>query len=127
MALESFPINNLSPILCRELEDFFDSQDTAHPFQLPQWGGPGSIIKFFRTSGRICWAGTFRLHSPLGRWTPWIRALTAVRGPVADDRQLWRAVADELAETMEKERIIYLEVSPEWIAPSGPDGTLDSV
>jgi len=66
----------------------------------------------------IRWAGTFGVQSPLGRAIPWIRGLIANRGPVCDDRELWEAAADQLAEKMRPERIAYIEVSPDWIQRS---------
>ena len=115
MALETFLTNDLTPPLVREVREFLDSQDTAHPFQFPQWADPGARLMLRREGGKIRWLGTFSVYVPLGWKMPWIRAAVANRGPVCDDRQLWESAADELAETMRREGLSYFEVSPEWI------------
>ena len=118
MALESFLTNNLAPMLVQEAEEFLDSQDTAHPFQFPQWADPGSRFVLLREGRKIRWLGTFSVYAPLGRKMPWIRVAMANRGPVCDDRKLWEAATDELAKNLRRERVAYLEVSPEWIQQS---------
>jgi hypothetical protein len=121
MPLESLLTNALTPALSREIEEFLDTQDSAHPFQFPEWAGPGARIFLLRESGRICWAGIFGLYSPLGRKVPWIRAAAANRGPVCDDIQLWEAAAEELVEELRRERLTYFDLSPEWIQrPDAP-------
>src|SRR5690348_468310 len=100
MTLESVPTDEMSPVLLREIQDFLDSQDTGHPFQFPEWAGPGSRVMLVRKDARIRWLGTFGVQRPLGRTFPWLRALTANRGPVCDDDQLWEAAAEELAKDM---------------------------
>ncbi len=115
MVLESVPSDGISPDLLREIDDFLDSQDTGHPFQFPQWAVPGSKVVLIREDGRICWLATLGLQKPLGRSFPFLRALTANRGPVCDDPRLWEAGAEQLAETMRKQNFAYLDVLPEWI------------
>lgn len=115
MILESVPTDVMSSALFTEIQDFLDSQDTGHPFQFPQWAGPGSRVVLGRKDGRICWVGTFGVQTPLGRTFPWLRALTANRGPVCDDRLLWETAAEELAENMREESFAFLDVLPEWI------------
>ena len=68
-----------------------------------------------REDSRIRWVGTFGLQTPLGRRFPWIRALTANRGPVCDDQSFWVEAAEALAANMREERFAYLDVFPEWI------------
>jgi len=121
MVLESFLTNNLAPALLEEVEQFLDSQDTAHPFQFPQWVDPGSRLVLLRASGRIGWVGVFSVHRPLGWKIPWIRAAGANRGPVGDDLKLWEVAADLLVEEMRREGLAYLDVSPEWIHQSVAD------
>jgi CelD/BcsL family acetyltransferase involved in cellulose biosynthesis len=121
MILESVPIDGMSPALLGEIQDFLDSQDTGHPFQFPQWAGPGSKVVLVRTDGRICWLGTFGVQKPLGRRFPWLRALTANRGPVCDDRQLWDTAAEELAASMREQSFAFLDVLPEWIRQADGD------
>lgn len=121
MILESVPTDELSPVLLSEVEDFLDSQDTGHPFQFPQWAGSGSRFMLSRKNGRISWLGAFGLQTPLGRTFPWIRALTANRGPVCDDHQLWEAAAEELAENLREEGFAYLDVLPECIQQTDGD------
>ena len=118
MVLESVPSDEISPVLLREIEDFLDSQDTGHPFQFPQWAVPGSKVVLIREDGRICWLGTLGLQKPLGRRFPFLRALSANRGPVCDDPQLWQAGTEELAEKMREQHFAYLDVLPEWIGNS---------
>jgi len=117
MALESLPIKHLLAAQLTEIEAFLDSQETGHPFQFPQWGGPRAIAMFLRVSGTIRWYACFGVQSPL-RWAPWIRALTANRGPVCDDGELWSAAADQLAEKMRRDQLTYVDVSPEWVVGS---------
>jgi peptidoglycan pentaglycine glycine transferase (the first glycine) len=121
MALESFPAKSLSADQLAEIEEFLDSQEAGHPFQFPQWQGVRSIAMILRMGGRICWYGSFGVQSPLGRSVPWIRGLIANRGPVCDDGELWNAAAEELAEKMRRERLTFLDVSPEWICESEQD------
>lgn len=113
--MESVPTDEMSPVLLKEIQDFLDSQDTGHPFQFPQLGVPGSRVMLLRKDGRICWLGTFGVQKPLGRRIPWLRALSANRGPVCDDQSLWKAGAEELAENMREESFAYLDILPEWI------------
>lgn len=113
-SLESFPTDNLPETLGLEVQQFIDSQETAHPFQFPQFAIPGSRLVLLRQRGKICWAGTFELHLPLGQKAPWIRALVATGGPVCDDLQTWETATEELVATMNRERFAFLEVSPDW-------------
>jgi hypothetical protein len=115
MTLECVSTSELAPALLREIEDFLDSQDTGHPFQYPQWGGPRSRVILIREQGRICWLGTFGVQRPLGRRFPWIRALVANRGPVCDDPHFWAKAAEELAHKLRGEKFTYVDVLPEWL------------
>src|SRR5271166_2614474 len=121
MALESFPVSDLSAAQLTEVEEFLDSQETGHPFQFPQWGDSKAIAMMLRHGGKIRWYGSFGVQSPLGRRVPRIRALIANRGPVCNDGELWSAAADELAEKMRRQRFAYLDVSPEWVVQSAED------
>ena len=121
MILESVLTDEMSPVLLKETQDFLDSQDTGHPFQFPEWAGAGSRVMLLRKDGRICWLGTFGVQRPLGRTFPWVRALTANRGPVCDDDRLWDAAAEELARNIREERFAYLDVLPEWIRQADAD------
>ena len=121
MILESVLTDEMSPVLLREAQDFLDSQNTGHPFQFPEWAGSGSRVMLAREDGKICWLGTFGVQRPLGRTFPWLRALTANRGPVCDDHRLWEAAAEELAENMREESFAYLDVIPEWIGQADVD------
>lgn len=100
------------------MEEFLDHQETGHPFQFPQWAGPVARVILLRQDARIRWLGTFGVQRPLGHRFPWIRALSANRGPVCDDHTLWEAAAEELAEKMREEGFAYLDVVPEWIWPT---------
>lgn len=121
MILESVPTDGMSPVLLQEIQDFLDSQDTGHPFQFPEWAGPGSQVMLVRQEGRICWLGTFGVQRPLGRGFPWLRALTANRGPVCDDRGLWEAAVEQLAQNMREESFAFLDVLPEWLRQADGD------
>ena len=115
MDLESFLTNDLTPALVQEVEGFLDSQDTAHPFQFPQWSDPGSKLMLFREGGNLRWTAAFGVYRPLGWKVPWIRAAAANRGPVCDDPRLWAAAAEKAAGRMRRDRLTYVEVSPDWI------------
>lgn len=114
MALETFLTDNLSPTLLQEVEEFLDSQDTSHPFQFPQWLDSGSRVALWRNGERIRWSGAFGVYSPFGRKVPWIRAAVANRGPICDDRELWAACVRLVCDQMRQERIVYMDVSPDW-------------
>lgn len=118
MPLESFLTNALTPALAREVEEFFDSQETAHLFQFPQWADPGSKLILRREGGTIRWAGIFGVHSPLGRKLPGIRAAVANRGPVCDDLAYWAVAAEELPGSFPAERVSFIDLSPDWIQSS---------
>jgi lipid II:glycine glycyltransferase (peptidoglycan interpeptide bridge formation enzyme) len=118
MALESSLTNALTPALAHEVEEFLDSQDTAHLFQFPQWADPGAKFLLLREGAKIRWTGTFGVYAPLGWKLPWVRAATANRGPVCDDFEFWAAAAEKLSESFGAERIAYIEVSPDWIQAS---------
>lgn len=120
-SLESFPIENVPETLGVEIQQFIDSQKTAHPLQFPQFAIPGSRLVLLRQRGKICWAGTFELNLPFGPKAPWIRALVASGGPVCDDLQTWKIATEELAVTMNRERLSFLEVSPDWVEPLADD------
>jgi len=115
MTLESIPTDDPSSALVTAAEQFLDSQDTGHPFQFPQWAGPRSRVMVVREGAKIRWLGTFGVQTPLGRRFPWIRSLSANRGPVCDDLSLWEIAAEEVAEKMREEGLAYLDVVPEWI------------
>lgn len=121
MGLESFLINDLSATLLSEIEEFLDSQTMGHVFQFPQWADPGSKIFILREEGKIRWASIFDFHLPFGSRVPWIRAATAVRGPVCDNRSLSAAVLEELIRPMADERLAYLEISPECVEEKRED------
>src|SRR5439155_18057052 len=61
------------------------------------------------------------LQYPLGTRIPWFRSLTVNRGPVCDDRDLWRASLFELIQYMKKEGHIYLDAGPDWVNSSTSD------
>lgn len=112
MTIESFSANELTPPLAREVEEFLDSQQTSHPFQFPQWH-PEAKLLLRRQHGRICWTGSFSVHSPLGRKLPWIRAAVANRGPVCDDLPAWIAAREDLVEHFQGEGVCFVEVAPD--------------
>jgi len=121
MTLESIPTVSLSPLRLAEAEQFLDSQSTAHPFQFPQWAGPRSRVMIAREDGKIRWLGTFGVQKPLGRGFPWIRSLSANRGPVCDDHSLWEVGVEQAVEKMREEGWAHVDVVPEWIWPEKAD------
>lgn len=124
MPLESFASHELSPSLMHELERFLDSQDTAHPFQFAQWSDPGGKLVLLREAGKIRWSGLFSVHRPLGRKAPWIRAAQANRGPVCDDPELFQHSAAQLPDAFRRNRICYIEISPERVQTFSDDARL---
>jgi len=121
MPLESFASHEINLSLMRELEQFLDTQSTAHPFQFPQWSDPGGKVIVFREAGKIRWSGLFSLHRPLGRKAPWIRAAQANRGPVCDDPELFQQATAQLPDALRRNRICYIEISPERVQDSADD------
>jgi len=121
MTLESIPTDSPSSAVVTEAEQFLDSQETGHPFQFPQWAGSRARVMIVREDGKIRWLGTFGVQTPLGRRFPWIRSLSANRGPVCDDHSLWEIAGEAAAEKMREEGLAYLDVVPEWIWQGGAD------
>ena len=124
MLLESFSSDELRPSLLHEVEAFLDSQHTAHPFQFPHWSDAGAKLLLFRDGGKIRWSGLFSVYPPLGRKAPWIRAALANRGPVCDDQALFQQAAAQLPEAFRRERLCYIEISPERILDSAEGAML---
>jgi hypothetical protein len=116
--LESFSTAELSPSLFHGVEEFLDTQSTAHPFQFPQWSDPQAKLLLLREAGKIRWSAMFSIYRPLGRKAPWIRAAQANRGPVCDDPILFEEAAGRLPEAFQRNRICYVEISPERIFDS---------
>ncbi len=117
MAIELIKAGDLSPLALREIENFLDSQDTAHLFQFPQWS-PDSTCAMLREGENVKCVGTFGVHFPIGSRLPFVRAMIGNRGPVCDDPVLWQRAVEEFAQRMRQERIAYFDVSPDWTQES---------
>jgi Acetyltransferase (GNAT) domain len=115
MNLEFYRASELSPLLLREIGEFLDSQNTSHLFQFPQWNSSTGRCALLRESEFIRWFATFGMHAPMGSACPWMRAVSANRGPVCDDHDLWASVTEEFAIQMRRENFTYFEVSPDWV------------
>jgi hypothetical protein len=115
MPLELYAGKDLSQPLLGEITEFLDSQETSHLFQFPQWNAGGARFALLREGGAIRWFGTFGTHSPLGSSVPWMRAVVANRGPVCDDKRLWKTATEEFIAHMRLEGMTYCEVFPDWV------------
>lgn len=108
-------IGACSASLLREIGDFLDTQDTSHPFQLPQWdGGSGAHLALLRREGRLCWFAQGGVLYPAGRFLRPLRALTFTRGPVCDDLELMEVGLRQLMSEGRKRKFAYIDVAPEW-------------
>jgi len=100
--------------LLREIGDFLDSQDTSHPFQLPQWGGSGAHLALLRRQGRLQWFAQCGVVYPAGRLLRPIRALTVYRGPICDDLEQLENGLRRLVDQGRKMRVACIDIAPEW-------------
>ena len=93
---------------------FLDSQNTSHPFQLPDWsasdnteyvlGAHQGFVRIFGRGDQI-W--------PLGRrFNNW-RALTLTRGPVCDDPDSMRTALQQLEKISRVRGLLYVDVNPD--------------
>jgi peptidoglycan pentaglycine glycine transferase (the first glycine) len=106
-----------SPSLIQEIVSFLDTQDTSHPFQLPQWSSGVEYLAVFRRRGRIQWFAQCGIFYPVGRILPFFRALMVHRGPVCDDQELMEAGLHRLIDESRKRGLVYIDIAPEWVAP----------
>ncbi len=98
-----------------EAHTFLETQQTAHPFQLPEWGsGTDSYYFVVRESGQIRAFARCDTLWPLGKGLDRIRALALTRGPVCDDRALMQQSLLLLAELCRSHRYAYLDVNPDY-------------
>jgi hypothetical protein len=97
-----------------EISEFLDTQDTSHPFQLPQWSGSGAHLAWLRHEGRIRWFAQCGVLYPAGRFLRSIRALTVNRGPVCDDLELMETGLQHLVAEGRKQGLAYIDIAPEW-------------
>ena len=125
MALELFTPKDLSPALTQEIVRFLDSQTTSHPFQFPQWADSGTRFALLRRENRILWFANCGTQFPLGTRLAGFRAMSVNRGPVCDDREVWRAGLNELLERMRGEGLVYLNVVPDWLQEPEPQSIPD--
>lgn len=103
-----------SAALTREITNYLDTQDTSHPFQLPQWSTGNAQLFLLRRQGRIQWFAKSAVHYPAGRVLRPIRALILNRAPVCDDPQLLRLGLEELVRAVRSLGIAYIDLMPEW-------------
>jgi peptidoglycan pentaglycine glycine transferase (the first glycine) len=119
MTLEFFTPKELSPALEQEIVHFLDGQATSHPFQFPQWADSGTRFALLRRANQICWFANCGTQFPLGTRLAGFSALTVNRGPVCDDREVWRNGLNELLEWVRGKGLVYFDVAPDWLR--GPD------
>ncbi len=114
--------------LYKQIADFLDRQNTSHPFQFPQWASAESCFALLEQNESIRWFASCGLQYPLSRYLPSITAVIINRGPVCDDPVLWREGLLQFLQYVEKERYIYVDASPEWIASANDEsvGFLES-
>jgi len=103
-----------SPLLLREISDFLDTQDTSHPYQLPQWSGGEGHLALLRREGQLLWFAQCGMLYPVGRLLRPIRALTVNKGPICDDLELMEIGLRQLVAEGRKRRVAYVEIAPEW-------------
>jgi hypothetical protein len=106
--------SDCSAPLLREIRDFLDSQDTSHPFQLPQWSGSAAQLALLWRRGRLQWLAQCDVIYPVGRFMRRIRALTVNRGPICDDLELMETGLRKLVDESRKMRIAHIDIAPEW-------------
>jgi len=106
-----------SASLFGEIVSFLDTQDTSHPFQLPQWSGGGTHLALLRRHGHLQWFAQCGVLYPAGRILPFIRALTVIRGPVCDDLEVMEAGLLQLVAESRKRGFAYIDIAPEWTGP----------
>ena len=114
-ALEFLPCSQPSPDLRRHIEAFVDTQQSSHPFQLPDWSGENN--GFYATVHKNCDIQLFSrcdLVWPLGKRFDRFRALTLTRGPVCDDPAVMHASLSQLVELCRDQGFVYLDVNPDW-------------
>jgi hypothetical protein len=97
-----------------EISDFLDTQDTSHPFQLPQWTHRETYLAVLRRRGRVRWFAHCGVLYPAGRVLPFVRALTVNRGPVCDDLELLGTGLQQLIVEGKKRKVAYVDIAPEW-------------
>lgn len=119
MHFEFYSIDDLSPLLLREITAFLDSQNTSHVFQFPQWNRSSAKYAVLREGRSIRWFTAFGVHSPLGRAWPWMRAVVSNRGPVCDDENLWHAATEEFVAHVAHDKYTYFEVGSNWVQTPG--------
>jgi peptidoglycan pentaglycine glycine transferase (the first glycine) len=91
-----------------------DTQDTSHPFQLPEWStSDNSVYLLGAFQGVVRVFGRGDLIWPLGRRFDSCRALTLTRGPVCDDPSLMRTALQQLKEICRARGLLYVDVSPD--------------
>jgi Acetyltransferase (GNAT) domain len=100
--------------LLEEITNFLDSQETSHPFQLPQWSHDRGVLAVLRRGGRICWFAQCGTLFPAGEYLRPIRALTVYRGPVCDEIDLMCIGLQRLVAESRRKRFAYIEIAPEW-------------
>lgn len=114
---EVIAIEKLSATVRAEICAFLDSQDTAHPFQFPQWteaggiGGP-SLCCLWRNANALAAYASGGVQRPAGTRVP-LRALVINRGPVCDDVERWPETLDGLVRIAKVQKFIYVDAAPE--------------
>ena len=108
--------DQFSPELRRESESFLETQRTAHPFQLPDWGAQeDSAYAMQRVRGELRLFARCGIIWPLGRRFDHLRALTISRGPICDDAELTRLSLLQLVQICRARNFLYVDVNPDLV------------
>lgn len=100
--------------LTDEVTDFLDTQDTAHPFQLPAWSDTKGSFFLLERAGRIHSFAKTGFFCPVGQIVRPLRALTLNRGPVCDDLKALKIGLTELIRTASRMGMTYIDILPDW-------------
>jgi Acetyltransferase (GNAT) domain len=100
--------------LTNEVTDFLDTQDTAHPFQLPAWSDSAGSFFLLERHGRIQSFAKTGFFYPVGQIVRPLRVLTLNRGPVCDDLKAIKIGFTELIQTASRMGMTYIDVLPDW-------------
>lgn len=106
--------DHCSSDVIREICTFVDTQNTSHPFQLPQWEGKGACFALLRRSGKLRWFALCGVFFPAGRYLSPIKGLTINRGPVCDDLDILQEGIDRLVEHARNNGFACIDIAPEW-------------
>ena len=99
-----------------QASSFLETQQTAHPFQLPEWSAEADGYYFVvRRAGEVGCFARCDVVWPLGRRLDYIRALSLTRGPVCDDSHLMQRSLLLLADLCRSLGYLYLDSNPDYV------------